>query len=206
MPAVDSLVLVLAGENLKLERLAARSGEVDLMSDVAVSGTDDSLDSGGVEAVLEVVLDQQVCRRNDDRAELMQCDYCIPEVVVTLEDYHDAVALADAERLKIVRGPRRLARYIAECEAAFMLFGVEVEHRELVGILRRYSVDNVIREVEFVLVLEFDAVENAVFVDGRLNEILPDRSRFCVRVDTRLHLERRGVILVCLALRVDYNS
>lgn len=118
------------------------------MRDIPVRGADDSLDARRVEAVLEVMLDQQIRCRDDDRAEFVERENREPEVVMPLENDHDAVALADSERLEVVRGHRRISRHIPEREASLVLLGVEVEHRELVRTLLGERVDDVKREVE----------------------------------------------------------
>ena len=72
---------------------------MDLVHDlgaVPVGSADDCLHAGSVEAVDEVMLAELVCGRDGYGADLVKRNHGGPELVVTLEDQHDLVPLADA--------------------------------------------------------------------------------------------------------------
>ena len=71
-------------------------------------GTDNALDVRFVDAVLNIVSEQLDRGRDDYRTEFVQCVQKIPELVMTPDNQHDPVSLADAQRIKQVGCARRV--------------------------------------------------------------------------------------------------
>ena len=78
-------------------------GDIDLMCRVAVRRTKDSRDIRRLEAIFKVMIDEQVCRRDSDRAYLMKPENREPELIMSFQNEHNLVALFDAERFEVVR-------------------------------------------------------------------------------------------------------
>ena len=74
-------------DDLVFEAAAFRVGELELMGGVAVGGAEDRGDPRGLEAVLKVVLEKLVDRRDRDGAELVQAEHRAPELPVALEEF-----------------------------------------------------------------------------------------------------------------------
>ena len=77
--------------------------EVNLMRRVTVCRTQYCAYSCGIEAVFKIMLKKLICCRYGDCAELMQTEYCKPELIMSFEYEHYSVALFNSERLKIIR-------------------------------------------------------------------------------------------------------
>ena len=154
MPALTRSIVLDRHEDLGLKSGALDGCEIDLMRDVSVSGCDDCLDSGGIEAVLEVMVDELICSGDDYCAELVESDDREPELIVAFQNNHDAVALFDAERFQIVGGHRGISGHIAKCETVLGLISRKMEHCELVRVLFSDCVDDVESKVELIFALE----------------------------------------------------
>ena len=57
---------------------------------------------------------EQVCRRDCNCAYLVKCKNREPELIMTLEDNHNPVALLDAERFKVVRRLSGIFHHVLE--------------------------------------------------------------------------------------------
>ena len=86
-----------------LDRRAAIDHVVHHLRDGADGGADDGLDGGSVQAILQVMLLEHEGSRHHDGAELGKRGGHEPELIMTAQDHHDHVALADAMRGKVVR-------------------------------------------------------------------------------------------------------
>ena len=144
----------------------------------AVRRAEDRLHVTGLEAVGEVVRHELVRRGDDDRADLVAREDDGPELVVPLQDEHHLVALADAERLQVVRRAVRVLRHVLEREAALRHVVGDVQHRQPLRVAPRDLVDDVEGEVEALRVLEDDVLQAARLV--------------LLDVDEPLHRLRRG--------------
>lgn len=141
------------------------------MGGVAVGGTDDGAHTGRLEAVGKVVRKQLVGRRDGDGAELVQAEDGEPELIVPLQDQHDAVAALDAEGGEVVGRLARAVLHVLEGEAALGHVVRHVQHGELVRAPSGDAVDDVEGKVEFVLMRKMELLETAVLVLHRLDEV-----------------------------------
>ena len=169
---------------------------VRLDRDVSVSRAEYRLDVARLEAVREVVHLQLARRRNRHRAELVAREHRRPELEVALQYEHHLVALADPERLHVVRDAVGLLHHVLEREAPLAHVRGDVQHREAVGVLLRDLVNYVEREVELVLVLEADMLELALSVLLALDELL--REKRLVRL-AAAHPDHRQRLLLRVA-------
>ena len=136
-----------AGDEFHLYRFVSLSG-VEVLGAHVVSGNDDALYLRGVASV-DIVLRHQHRRRKDHhRAEFVQPEQQIPEVVVTLQDQQYPVALADTCVIEEPRGSVRLARHLAETDRLLGAVSAEPLQRPLVRALASQHVEHVIGEVE----------------------------------------------------------
>ena len=122
------------------------------------------------------MLDELIRRGDRDCAELVQRQHCEPELVMPLQNEHDAVAATDAERLEVVGALIRGTLHLAEGKAALDHVARDVQHRKLVGIFVGDGVDDVVGEVERFLVLEIDLLQAALRILRRMHKLL-DRKR-----------------------------
>ena len=143
-----------------------------MFGNIVVDGGDYCPDSGLLEPVLEIVRLQLTGCRYGYRAELMQGKHGEPELVVSLEDEHYAVALFDAKSLEIVGALGGIALHLSEREPSFHAVFVNVYHGEFVSLALGDSVHDIEREVEFILVLEADLLKQAVLVRFGLDELV----------------------------------
>ena len=97
-------VAVFAHHHFDLQRRAGFLRHVHLVRHVVFAGGDNGFHARRLEAVLEVVFDEQVRGGDDDCAQFMQSEYGNPELIVSLQHQHDPVALFDALCLEIVGG------------------------------------------------------------------------------------------------------
>ena len=79
------------------------------------------------------MINKKVCCRNCDCTDLVKTEDSKPELVVTLKNKHNSVALLDAERLEVVSRLSRMLLDILECEYTLRLVTVNVNKRTLVG-------------------------------------------------------------------------
>ena len=126
------------------------------MRGVAVRRAEDSLHARRVEAVFQIVRLKLIDRRNGDRAQLVQAQYRRPELPVPLERQHHAVALLNAQGLKVVGALRALLLHVLKGEAALLMVTREMQHGQLVGLALGNRVHNVVGEVECFRILEGD--------------------------------------------------
>ena len=96
------------------------------------------------------------------RTELVKPVYHKPELIMTLQHKHDAVAALDAERFEVIRALRGRTLDIRKGEAALRAVAADVEHRGLVALRASELVNNVKRKVEFVLVFERHRLEHTL--------------------------------------------
>ena len=137
--------------------------QIDLVRHVAVGGTYYCAYLRCVKAVVKIVLLQQVGCGNCNRAQFVQRQYCVPELVVAFEHQHYAVALFNAERFKVVCALIRGALHIVKGKAALNLVLINMQHCELFGGFLRYFVHNIKGEVKFILVFKLYFLQRAVF-------------------------------------------
>ena len=169
-----------ADEDLRRQSGTLRGGALDVGGGVAVGGAEDGGDARRLKTVGEIVLVELIRRGDRDRAELMQTEDREPELVMTLEYEHHAVAALDAEGFEVVRALRGGALDVGVGEAALRLIAVEMDHGECVRLLASERVHHVECKVEAVLVHEVDLRQKPVFVRFRLDEIL-DHEAFRLR-------------------------
>ena len=124
-------------------------------------------------------MDEQLIRREDrhspDPVQGIDED---PELPVAAQHQHHAVALFDAERNEVVR---RLAGQVGELfEREFAVFVIAAEpgERDFVGRLLGQAVQNVVREVEGVGIVELDLVQDAVLVELGVEVVLIQETAF----------------------------
>ena len=159
------------GDDLRDGQARLLERQVDLMGSVAVGGTDDGAHAGRLEAVGKVVRKQLVGRRDGDGAELVQAEDGEPELIVPLQDQHDAVAALDAEGGEVVGRLARAVLHVLEGEAALGHVVRHVQHGKLVRAPSGDAVDDVEGKVEFVLMRKMELLETAVLVLHRLDEV-----------------------------------
>ena len=159
--------------------------ELDLTCGITVCGTEYRADTRRLEAIGEIVLDELICRGDRDRAELMKSEYREPELIMSLENEHNSVAALDAEGFEVVCTLRGGILYILEGESALGHIVCHVEHRELVGILTRYLVDGIKREIISILIGEAHVKKLSVLVLYRLYKFFA-KKRLCLLCIYRL--------------------
>ena len=94
---------------------------------------------------------KKVRGRDRDRTDLMKCEDREPELVVTLEDQHDAVAVLDAEALEVVCCHRGVFLHLFESEAVIGLsVFCDPHHGCLVRIFVCHRIHEVESEVELI--------------------------------------------------------
>ena len=79
------------------------------------------------------MVNKKVRSRNCNCAYLMQTEDRKPELIVTLENKHNSVALLDTERLEVVSRLSRMFFNILECEDSFCLVTVNMNKSTLIG-------------------------------------------------------------------------
>ena len=150
---------------------------------LSVGGTNDCLYLRRLISISKIVLNELICSGDCDCTELMKRKHTEPELIVALENKHYCIALFDAERFKVVGGFCRIFFQIAECKLAVGFIVRNPHHCELIGILFGDSVNAVEGKIEFVLVLEFNAAEYAVFVIEGFHKIIGNRCGGCFLFD-----------------------
>lgn len=122
----------------------------------------------------------------------MQCEDGQPELIVTLEHEHHAVAPCDAQRGKIVCRAVGEGGDFGERKVVLLLIVGEPKHRTFIGTLARERVDNVVTEVEVIRRQQLDAGKTAVSVDLLTDEVVVDQTVvFCIRC-LRVCRDREG--------------
>ena len=118
---------------------------------------------------------EEGCGGDCDGTEFMKCHHADPELVVTLEDEHDLVALLYAEALEIVCGFIGKKAHLAECESVIgdAVLG-NPHHGCLVGCLCRDPVDYIESEVEllYILFIKYYVPEESVLTENALEVIV----------------------------------
>ena len=149
-------------------------GQIHLMGGVAVGGAEDGRDTGGIEAVLEVMLLELVGGGDGDGTQLIQTQHGEPELVVALQHQHDAIALLDTQGLEVVGALGGGLLHVLEGESPLGVIAGDVEHSQLLGILLGQGVHQIEGKVELVGVLELDGGRRAQSVLGDVDEFAPD--------------------------------
>src|SRR5699024_9841244 len=126
---------VLPHHDLHVHRGTVLGGLVRLVGHLAVGGAQNGLDPGGREAVVEVVLHEQIGGGDDDSAHFVQGGDDKPELVVALEHHHHPVPPPDAQTLQVVGGLVGPAGDVREGKAPLHLVPADVEHGKLVRVL-----------------------------------------------------------------------
>ena len=125
---------------------------------------------------------QELIRRRDrHRPDFVQSQHRHPELPVSAQHEHDAVALLDPERGKVIRTACAAVHEIGEGERFLdRRIVADVDHGALIGLFGAKRVDHVKGEIESLGVLERDPGGRAVLVLTRLDEaaIDPFRARF----------------------------
>ena len=106
----------------------------------------------------------------------MQTQHCEPELVVTLQNQHHAVATLDAQTLKVVGALGGGVLHILEGEAALGHIIGNVEHSQLVGRLPGDGIHSVECEVVAVGVGVVQTGHGTVFVFGAPNELVAQQT------------------------------
>ena len=75
---------ILAHDDFALQRGGFRLGFVDMVDDLGFIRADDGLDLGGVVAVNNILLHEQMRRRDDHRTDLVQRQNADPEFIMPL--------------------------------------------------------------------------------------------------------------------------
>ena len=110
MPAIAAS----SDEDLDLERRAELLSQIDMFRHAVLSRPDDRLDVGCFEAVFKIVYQKLRCCRDRDRAEFIEADKSIPELVMTLQDQHNAIASAYSCASEYIRHPVAVLFYIRQ--------------------------------------------------------------------------------------------
>ncbi len=169
LPVVEPLgygLAVVGHRDECLHRGTLRHGLPHLLSHIRVIDTDDGLHTGPRVAVDDVVLGEHVGGRNDYGANLVERQHDDPPLIAPLEDEHDGIVLADAQREEI-RG--RLVRLLLELSVGGAYLVTQVvgpEDGELVGSFLSPHIHDVVGKIEIlrndklqVLVIVFDRLE-----------------------------------------------
>ena len=145
-----------------LERGSLVCHRIDRIADAVTGSTDHALDFGFVDAVFDVMA-QQLNRCGDDNGtQFVQGVHQIPELVVTTDDQHDAVALPDAEGIEEIGRPGGVFRDVAESEVpADFLIG-DPAHSQFFRFAGSNAVQHVKRKVEVFRNIEIDFREGAI--------------------------------------------
>lgn len=91
-----------------------------------------------------------------------------PELVVTSDDDHDHVALADAERFEEVCRLIRPGLHVREGEDMLLAFRIAPDHCTAGGVVHGYVVDDVIAEVEGIGIVKRKRLKRLVLSVGLL--------------------------------------
>ena len=105
----------------------------------------------------------------------MKCDDREPELVMTLQDEHYAVAFFDTERPEVIGCLAGISLDILECEGALVFIDIDIYHRCLIRTFLSHSVHDVISEVEFVLIFKVYCAEDTFIIRLALDESLGNR-------------------------------
>ena len=167
-------VAVAADKYLADKRRTVLLCRVYLRRDVAVRRADNGAYARRVESVIKVMLLQLTCCGNRNRTEFMKRDNGKPELVVTFENKHNAVALFYAERFEIVRRSCGLDFHLLEREVSFDLVFVKMYHRGLIGIFVCELVNHVKAEIELLRIFERDFLKTPVRIFLRFDEFMTD--------------------------------
>ena len=174
-------------QQLLLQRAALGLGQLHLVRHIPVCRADNGADSGGAEAVAEIVLLELIGGRDDHRPQLVQPEDGKPELIVPLEHQHHTVALFDSERLEIVCALRRGALHIIESEAPLGFILRHVQHGQLIRLAPGNGVHHVKGEIEAVLVAEGNGRGVAGLALGHRNKALADQPPgLCARGQQRI--------------------
>ena len=92
------------------------------MSNITVTCAYDSLNVSRLETVSEVVLNELIGSRDNDRADLMESKDREPELIVSLEDEHYLIALFDSLGLEVICGHVGVFLHFCESEASLLHF------------------------------------------------------------------------------------
>ena len=144
------------------------------MGGVSVGGAEDGADPGGIEAVGEIMLLEQVGGGDGNGTQLVEAQDGEPELVVALEHQHHPVALFDAQALEVVGGPVGALAHVREGEATLHLVAVQVQHGQLLRLALGDAVHDVKGKVELLLILKGHGLEHAVFILHRVDELVVD--------------------------------
>ena len=144
---------------------------VDVVRHLSVRGRNDCGHVRRLEAVLEVLCGEHVCRRNSDRAQLHQSQDSVPVLVVALEHEHYLVALLDTPAAEHVRRPGGEPGQVAVGEQLLVALEVNVHQGAAVRLHLAVLVDDVVGVVEVLGVLYPEFREHSVFVVFLLDEI-----------------------------------
>ena len=143
-----------------------------MVRNVVAAAADDRLYAGHVAAVDDILGGEQICRGNDDRAELVKGEDGEPELIVALEDDKNGVALADSEGGEIVGGAGGIFAQLAEVEDALVSGVVAPDHGALLGRDAGHLIDDVIGKIEVIRADRLKAVQYAVFVEADAAEFI----------------------------------
>ena len=150
--------------NSRLYRGTLRQSLIDLLGNVAVARADDRLYCSGVRSVDDIMLLQHECCGDNDRAELVQSENGEPELIVTLEDNHDHVALLDALFAQHICRLVAVIFQVAISEYSLFTRRVAPEKRTFVRFGSRDGIDNIISEIEIFRAFEGIINYMSVFV------------------------------------------
>ena len=104
------------------------------------------------------MLSKLVSCGDSDCTDLVESDHSKPELVVTLKDKHDFVALLDSKREKVVGASCTLFLYIQESKSTLYFILIQMDHGKLFRVFLSYCIDNIEAEVEGVCVLELNTL------------------------------------------------
>ena len=102
LPVVETFFV--AQCDILLHRWTLWHGQLNLTDDVVIVSTDDGFHRGASVTIDVVVLGQHVCSGNDNGANLTQCQHNNPPLIMTLQNKHHGVVLADAQRCQVTGG------------------------------------------------------------------------------------------------------
>ena len=142
-------VLVL-GHAVSLHARALGHRLVDVIGGIAVAGDDHHLDGRGVGAVDIVLRRQQVRGGDGDRADAVQRQQRVPELIAALEHEHHAVALFDAVTHQEIGGLVGKAAQVLKGEATLLALVADPEHGQLIGGFLGDDVHHIVAVIEVV--------------------------------------------------------
>ena len=133
-----------------------------MIRDIAVRRADNQGNTRRVAAVGNILFGELVCRRDTDRAKLVQSQKRKPELVMPFQDQHHAVAAPHAVSSKEISCLIAVAHHIAKGKGVFLTLLVAPEHRPAIRFFPANHIHNVVGKIKIFLIHRLEIDEPAV--------------------------------------------